>query len=203
MHIEIGNYPKWWGPYQIADLLQVFGVSDDRCHKIGEWLSEKTPLSKICQSFYDYRRRHVVVHIDKWDCWNVDSTLSIILVPLLTKLRDEKHGGPLIDKEDVPEHLWEKDGDDGDERHDERHAWLMSELIWTFQQLHPDTDWECQYSSGNIDIIWVDSDKEGFKELQHGPNHTIKFDKEGWTKHNARIDNGLRLFGKYFRSLWC
>ena len=29
-----------------------------------------------------------------------------------------------------------------------------------------------------------------------------KIDTVGLNAHNARIDNGLRLFGKYFRTLW-
>jgi hypothetical protein len=35
-----------------------------------------------------------------------------------------------------------------------------------------------------------------------GPNHTAKFDVEGYQAHSKRIDNGLRLFGKYYRGLW-
>jgi len=30
----------------------------------------------------------------------------------------------------------------------------------------------------------------------------IKVDHKGLKAHNARIDNGLRLFGKYYRALW-
>ena len=30
----------------------------------------------------------------------------------------------------------------------------------------------------------------------------IKVDHEGLDAHNERIKNGLRLFGKYYRTLW-
>ena len=35
-----------------------------------------------------------------------------------------------------------------------------------------------------------------------GPNDTYKMDTEGLNKHRARMDNGLRLFGKYYSGLW-
>ena len=47
MKVYIGPYKNWIGPYQIADLLQYIGFSEDTCHKIGERLS-KTFLNTIC-----------------------------------------------------------------------------------------------------------------------------------------------------------
>jgi hypothetical protein len=38
--------------------------------------------------------------------------------------------------------------------------------------------------------------------MEKGPNDTHEWDKEGYDKHSKRIDNGLRLFGKYYRGLW-
>jgi hypothetical protein len=29
-----------------------------------------------------------------------------------------------------------------------------------------------------------------------------RFDKEGYNKYRERINNGFRLFGKYYESLW-
>ena len=63
-------------------------------------------------------------------------------------------------------------------------------------------------SSGKIDLEWIcknpeETDKEKLLwETKEGPNHTHKFDQEGFNAVNKRIDNGLRLFGKYYRSLW-
>jgi len=33
-------------------------------------------------------------------------------------------------------------------------------------------------------------------------DHTSTLDKEGFAAHHERIQNGLRLFGKYYRALW-
>jgi len=35
-----------------------------------------------------------------------------------------------------------------------------------------------------------------------GPNNTYKCDYEGMKVVQQRIDNGFRLFGKYYQSLW-
>jgi hypothetical protein len=32
--------------------------------------------------------------------------------------------------------------------------------------------------------------------------HAIKLDREGYDLYEARVQNGCRLFGKYFQSLW-
>jgi len=36
----------------------------------------------------------------------------------------------------------------------------------------------------------------------HGPNHTAKFDSVGYDENNDKINQGLLLMGKYFRSFW-
>jgi hypothetical protein len=49
---------------------------------------------------------------------------------------------------------------------------------------------------------WDADGKVLMYESLKGPNDTFKVDREGMTKHQDRIDNGLRLFGKYFSGLW-
>ena len=57
----------------------------------------------------------------------------------------------------------------------------MDELIWTFDTL----------------INCDDGDSETFYD-----KNTNTYDHEGSKKHNDRIENGLRLFGRYYRGLW-
>jgi hypothetical protein len=38
--------------------------------------------------------------------------------------------------------------------------------------------------------------------MEKGPNDTYKADYEGMKKVHDRMNNGFRLFGKYYRSLW-
>jgi len=209
MKVNIGPYVSWTGPFQIAETLRIFGVSKDRCYSIGEWLAENTPLSSICEWIHSKRKRNIKVKIDRYDSWGADSTLAIIIVPLLKQLHATKHGAPMTDDEDVPAELKLRSTDapakeqewDVDGNHFKRFDWIMEEMIWAFTQLHPDTDWEDQYHTGVMDIKFNDLEN-GFSEMVKGPQDTHNFDKEGYSAHSARIDNGLRLFGKYYRGLW-
>lgn len=216
MKVNIGPFVNWVGPYQIAETL-LFWMNkeeDSRVHKFGEWLSknskgEESWLMKICQWINKKNKRHVKVKIDPWDTWSMDSTLAMIILPMLKQLKDNQHGAGHVDDEDVPEHIRSTAAPAKENEWDtdlfwfRRWEWIMDELIWTFEQLQPDNDWEEQYYSGTADHIWIDSkDHPGCKEMIEGPNHTFKLDTEGYEKHNKRIANGLMLFGKYFRNLW-
>jgi hypothetical protein len=233
MKVYIGPFKNWIGPYQIADALcfWVKEVEDEYgmkhkpewVHDFGKWLSGgedgESWLLKVCQWVESKRKRKVKIRIDRYDTWNMDVTLSYIILPMLKQLQATKHGSPLVDDEDVPEGLGlrsteappkENEWDTDDNLH-KRWDWVMSELIWTFTQLHPDTDWEDQYHTGVHDLIWKPVDKEGNEvpkeeaklyQMEKGPKDTHEFDKDGYMAHSKRIDNGLRLFGKYYRGLW-
>jgi hypothetical protein len=76
-----------------------------------------------------------------------------------------------------------------------RWAWVLSEMTWAFRQ-HASSDWQESYYSGKSDYKVVDG------ELVNGPNDTFKIDQKGLEKHRERMRNGLRLFAKYYESLW-
>lgn len=218
MYVNIGPFKNWIGPFQISDYLQVFGVSKDKCHEIGEFLSEKTWLGPICTWIDKRRKRKVVIRIDKYDTWNMDGTLAPIILPMLVQLKVTKHGAAFVDDNDVPEYIrstsakpkeneWDTDG-----YHFDRWDWVLDEMIWSFEQLQPDSKWEEQYHSGVRDFKFVESEQEYTDsetgkvsktyEMVKGPNDTHVFDAEGFDKHVKRMDAGLLLFGKYFRHLW-
>ena len=252
MRVKIGPYINWFGPYQLAELLCFWAkeVPDEHgfkskpewVHKFGEWLAHgnapdeddkpqclrrhkdrpETPLYKFLSWVHSKKKRKTSVKIDKWDTWSMDSTLAIIILPMLKQLKETKHGSGYIEMEDLPEHLqgtttdewsdqktldfYEEVPDNVPDVH-KRYDWFLDELIWTFEQLQPDNDWEAQYHTGESDTYFevAETYEDGKPKLwqwKTGPNDTRKWDKDGWTKHNDRIDNGLRLFGKYFRTLW-
>jgi hypothetical protein len=156
------------------------------------------------------------VKIDRWDTWSMDHTLAHIVLPMLRQLKKDKHGAPLVDDEDVPEHLrstaaapreneW-----DTDSNHFLRWDWVMDEMIFAFE-CKLDDSWEDQFRSGEHDIVWIPVDAEGnevpkgkhkYYQMGHGPNDTYQCDYEGMKVVQQRIDNGFRLFGKYYQALW-
>jgi hypothetical protein len=146
----------------------------------------------------------------------MDHTLSPIILPMLRQLKEKKHGAPLVDDEDVPEHLRStaapaKENEwDTDANHFDRWDWVMSEMIFAFT-CKTDDSWEEEFRSGEIDMLWVPVDRDGnevpkgehnFYQMKDGSKNTYKCDYEGMKVVEARIQNGFRLFGKYFSALW-
>lgn len=242
MKIHIGPYKNYFGPYQLAEALcfwvrkvpDAYGIyrKPNWVHNFGEFLAygsikkdedvkkfnddrEETLIYKFLSWIESKRKRKIKIHIDRYDTWNMESTLALIILPMLKQLKKDTHGAPAVEDSDVPEGVnlrsteaKPKDDEyDVDENHFKRWEWVLDELIWTFEQFQPDCDWEQQYYTGEHDMLWVkskekDANGESFYRMEKGPKDTFKVDHDGMNKHNERINNGLRLFGKYYRNLW-
>jgi hypothetical protein len=204
MKVYISNYPhfirtyKWFDKYENKLSEKTIDILSDTTQFIVNWCWNY-PLRKDSE-------RRVYVKIDGSDTWSADHTLAFIIHPLLLKLKEKKQGSPFVVDEDVPEELKstsappkEKDYD-VDENHHKRWEWVLDEMIWAFGQMLE--DWEEQFHSGKIDMQFKKlEDSENF-EMIEGPKDTHKFDKDGYDKHWDRMQNGYRLFGKYYSSLW-
>lgn len=222
MKVYIGPFREWIGPYQIAEklLFWVDKYRDDytdnpgynKVHRFGEWLAEDkngnpSYLMRFCEWVQTKKKRKVEVRIDYYDTWSMDVTLAYIILPMLKQLQKDKHGSPCTDMEDVPEELRCTVIDHDDGTIHTRWEWILNEIIWAFEQKHPDNDWEEQYRSGEHDFKFVVSreDAEGkplLYTMEDGPKNTYKCDYDGMKKHQDRISNGLRLFGKYYEGMW-
>ena len=220
MKVYINNYrTHWLSPYTIMEKVLFwkkwtdpdFDLYDDKNEHYIDWLNGPMKVAQKCLDVIHPKINYV--KIDKWDTWSMDSTLSIIILPMLKQLRATKHGAPTTDDADVPEGLRSTDAPpkedewDVDENWFKRWDWIMDEMIWTFEQKQPDCDWEHQYYSGVHDtsfraIEWDADGKALLHEQVKGPNNTFKVDREGMDKHQDRINNGMRLFGKYYQGLW-
>ena len=252
MKVYLGPYKNWIGPYQIADMIffwkDKYAEDHEASYNLGCFLSKGwagykltkdkmkrhsreydnlpyTWFHNLLEYIQDKRERTIKVQLHKYDTWSMDSTLSVIILPLLKQLKATTHGSATVDLSDVPFDLRATEpelyssqlhldfgdtpaytcGEDGMVH--KRWNWVLDEMIWTFQQLQPDSDWESQYHKGEYD--WISEpckfDGDGVPalfQLKKGPNDTSWFDKEGFDKHADRITNGLRLFGKYFQGLW-
>jgi hypothetical protein len=143
------------------------------------------------------KERKVDIRIDKWDTWSMDNTLSLIIEPMLKQLKETQNGHPC---------LTTHEGCEGCSC-ETQWAEILDKMIFAFESLN--NDYEDQYHSGEMDIVWTPIDAHGnetpdgeYRRMDKGPNDTHKFDTDGWKNHEARIQEGLELFGKYFRSLW-
>jgi len=181
------------------------------------WADRLMPISKAIQWVGEkIYPRIEYVRIDYWDTWSMDSTLSPIILPMLKQLQATKHGAPFVDDEDVPDELKStaapaKENEwDTDDNHFARWDWVLDEMIFAFECKVNDS-WEDAFREGKHDILWVPVDKDGnqvpkgehkYYQMEHGPNNTYKCDYEGMKVVQKRIDNGFRLFGKYYQALW-
>lgn len=122
------------------------------------------------------KERKVDVRIDSYDTWEAFETLSLIILPLLKKFKEENNGTPITDDDDVPESLKSnlvqtESNYEIDVNYHARWEWILDEMIFAFESI--------------VDNSWED-----------------QFYKEGYEEYDNRIKNGLILFGKYFRALW-
>lgn len=148
---------------------------------IGPYKSSETFFNRII-NFIKGSDRNIKVKIHEYDTWSLDHTLSYIIYPLLVKFKEmEQHSFAFVDDEDVPEHLKLRDVYD-EERDIAKWQYTVDEMIYSFKTLSEDV-WDNKYYSENDD-------------------GTYNFDKEGYDIENNRINNGLRLFAKYYRHLW-
>ena len=224
MKVYIGPYKNWFGPHQLAeklcfwakkDVVDEYGSKDypDYVFKFGEWLAHgkwrgvddipqskvnlfvddepETWLYRLMQWVDKKKKRNIKIRIDKYDTWSMDTTLALIVLPMLKQLKETQHGSCHVDDEDLPESMRLTDGEDQlTHWHDQKcfdfyndpelckqniqcdvhdkWNWVLDEMIWAFECLNDD----------NLSFNLDDLEKE------------------------KRINNGLRLFGKYFRGLW-
>ena len=229
MKVYIGPYRSWIGPYQIMDGIFFWHEKypEDKLEKrwdyrLHDLLSERlaaTWIAPLCEWIQTKKQRKIKVKIHDYDHWSCDATLTPIVLPLLKSLKEHKHGSGTVDLEDVPEEMRLTDTEEWDAQSafafyresdlqkvkcdvHTRYEWVLDEMIWAFEQLNLD-NWEDQY--------WITHPEIDFTILPEDEGKTSKplrwkrageCDWEGRQKHQNRIDNGLRLFGKYFQTLW-
>jgi len=214
MKVYLSKYRNHWlSPYVILEKVLWWKDWENISYDtpwVDKWADRLEPFCKALQTILDFVHPKVdYVKIDYWDTWSMDHTLSHIVVPMLKQLKETKHGSPNVDDEDVPMELqsWTspaKDEYDVDGNHFARWEYVLDEMIFAHQS-KLDDDWQSQFYTGVADYIHVEVPSEKYGKLfqmKEGPNHTQKVDWEGMKAYEARIQNGFRLFGKYYQGLW-
>ena len=226
MKIYKSNYRNHWvSPYVILEKVffwREIDYDEPLIEKLSDFLN---PFSIAWQKFLDFVHPRInYVKIDRYDTWSMDHTLADIILPMLKQMKATKHGSPLVDLEDVPEELRmvgyedassqytldldnpEEYGKDSWELTHRRWEWVLNEMIFAFEHL-VDDKWDDAFHSGVHDLIhvpceWDENGKPKLYSMEHGPNYTYKLDYEGLRKVYDRMENGFKLFGKYYRGLW-
>lgn len=176
-----------------------------------EWPSHETRLDKFVDKLDDLIQgmldktinrfmpegQNKYIQIDHYDAWNMDSTLADIIYPLLIQLKkDKKSYNCWVDDCDVPVsirngHLSEYMHDcygENEELCEEFHYlaekkwdYVLDRMIWSFGQI-------------------INSNENYSESIEH--YLLKKKNKDLILMHNKRVNDGIRYFGKYYRSLW-
>ena len=145
----------------------------------------ETWLYRLMQWWQKTDTRKEVIHIDPYDTWSMDNTLAKIVHPMLVQLKATKHGYPTgIDLEDVPENLRAVDTA-------EEYFFGGQMQLFEYEVCNPEhiTIEEARWD-------WV------LDEMIYAFSILNDDDKVWIADDNKRVDNGCRLFGKYYRALW-
>ena len=208
MRVYIGPYKDFIGVYQIADWLENLCILERDRDAIAEWLSN-TWVNDFCLWVERRRKRTVYIKTDRYDCWNADTTMAMMILPIFKDLKRQKHGAGFIADEDVPEELRStnaepKENDwDTDSNWFKRFDWVLDEVIWALEQTQPGYDWEDQY--------WITHPELDLDEYPEDEGKTAvpvrwkvpgECDWEGRKAHGDRIANGFRLMGTYWGCWW-
>ena len=163
--------------------------------------------------------RRIDVKIEKFDTFSLDHTLALIILPALLQLKATKMGVPSefadaggadYDNQDSFDFYKESHNDAFDKR---CKKWdeVLDKMIWSFQQIAMD-DYEKLYHHGDPKYDWVKTDQQYVNPLNGKKEDTFQmidtnpdqhwYDAKGHMEHENRIQEGLELFGKYYRNLW-
>jgi hypothetical protein len=210
----MGPYTPWWTSRVFRDYMDkkynydwdkpttTFEKFLDKLEDALQWV-----YSHTVNPIFARMKRKIKVKIHDYDVWGLDNTLAHIILPALILLKEQKHGTPHTDRDDAPaDAIYNDKHDDEDGYNDgfsiKRWEYIMDEMMHAFA-CELDEDWEDQFATGNLDIRWEKKNPEDkFSTMVNGPNHTYDVDYDAKKKAWDRRQNGLRLFAKYYHSLW-
>jgi hypothetical protein len=214
MKVNIGPYQSWWSSTRLEQwckerlgygkYMYLMGDRESRTplpvtiiDNVGDFL--QGVLNYTVNPMFELIGRRTKVVIDDYDIWDMDHTLSLIIVPMLHKLKADNTGTPGVWVEDIPSWMLLdaydeaiKDSLGKSEYPDQLHSnlawkWLLSEMIFAFEQ--KTKPWN-ESRDGRLYDMYDRGD----------------ISKANWLLLNAaneqRIQRGHELFGKYLQSMW-
>lgn len=162
--------------------------------------------------------RRVDIEIEKFDTYSLDHTLAYIILPCLLQLKATKMGVPAEFSDQGGDWNNQDSFDFYKDSHNEAFElrckeWelILDKMIWSFQQIVLD-DYEKNYHHGQPKYDWEKTEEKYLNPLNGKHEDTFRmvdknpddhwYDSRGHLEHENRIQEGLELFGKYYRHLW-
>lgn len=150
--------------------------------------------------------RRIKVDIEKFDTYNVDHTLALIILPMLLQFRETHHGLPneFVDTSGEDYHRQQsfdfyRDSQESFDKAIERWHNILDKMIWSFYQIIIDDD--RKYHHGSPSYASIKQSDGMYRMIDKNPDDHW-YDSVGHQMYEDRIKEGLELFGKYYKSLW-
>jgi hypothetical protein len=187
MKVYLSNYrAHWFSPYTILDKVVFWKDVDYNSLYAKKLVKVLTPITQAIKKVLDIVHPEIsYVKIDKHDTWNMDTTLACIILPMLIQFKANKMGVPSEFTVTGGEGFNPQQHFDfyntSQEYHDKAGLdWdtVLDKMIFAFEHI-ADDGWESKYYSD-----------------------TFSCDHAALNKVHEQIQEGLELFGKYYRNLW-
>jgi hypothetical protein len=133
-------------------------------------------VNKHLQTLVDKMQLNIV-KLNTHDIYSAELSMAKIIYPALIRLQKEKKGAPKVDFEDVPENLQPN----------------ISEIMAYERQGETDDKYFKRYDYVIGEMIFAFEYIVNEKQFAFDQYDEVEF---------KRVENGLRLFAKYYFSLW-
>jgi hypothetical protein len=150
--------------------------------------------------------RKIKVVIEDHDTWSLDSTLAKVIYPALVAFKKARKKMPGVPMAYLKDEETDKSGNHTNaavDRGDARFEDDLNKMIWSFREIAEEYPGESQFFMKNgKETKW----KRFTKNNKHMGSELVEtgleYDKEGHQVYQNRIDEGVKLFGENYRSLW-
>lgn len=155
-------------------------------------------------SIGNYRKnRKLKVVIDDYDTFSMDNTLAHIIYPALVKFKEQRKKMP-----GVPSAFFtEEDERDENGNHTDatldiaeaRYMDALDKMIWSFKEISEDYPGENEaFPENGKPWTSVKTEDGHYEVVETG----FDFNKKAFDEYHTKLQEGLDLFGKHYRTLW-
>lgn len=193
---------RWISLMWVYDVCEYIGLSDYGASQVHDFLYKYLLINQINKILQWWAKPRFI--LEGHDTWSLDYTLAPIILEGLKRIKDINSGSPFVDYDDVPEYLRPSYKPDDswcyvDHFYHARWRWVLNEMIFAF---------ECKTSDNYLDEYYTSYGEYHSEELLDSDLNILVWDRDsvvdrpGIEAIEKRIQNGFKLFGKYYQNLW-